>query len=263
MPDYAAVRLERFGTVASLTLHRPDALNAIDETMARELSEVAALCDADPSVRVVLLTGAGKAFSVGGDLRSFADRGEAMPAYVQAVARDVHAAISRFARMSAPVLAAVNGPAAGIGMSLVAACDLAIAAEGARFTLAYTRVGLTPDGAASYLLPRTLGLKRAMELALLNPTITAQQALDWGLVNRVVSAAELMPAARAWADELAAGPSGALASAKRLIRLSAGGDPETHMELEARAIAEAAGTPDGREGVRAFLEKRAPSFGRG
>ena len=260
MAEYTAIHLELSGGVASVTLNRPDAANAFDETMSRELSEVAAVCDRDRSVRVVLLTGAGKTFSVGGDLKGFAQQGDALPEHLRTVTRHAHTALSQFARMRAPVIAAVNGAAAGIGMSLVAACDLAIAADSARFTLAYTRVGLTPDGGATYSLPRIVGLKRAMELALSNPTLTATQALEWGIVNRVVPAEELPGAARAWAEELAQGPADALGTAKRLMRLGAGEAIETQMELETRAIAEAGGTANAREGIAAFLERRTPSF---
>ncbi|TAK73751.1 MAG: enoyl-CoA hydratase [Dehalococcoidia bacterium] len=260
MADYATIRLEQSGGVASVTLARPDAANAFDETMARELAEVAEQCDGDRSVRVVLITGVGTMFSAGGDLRSFAQQGEALPEHLRTVTRHAHAAFSRFARMRAPVIAAVNGAAAGIGMSLVAACDLAIAADTARFTLAYTRVGLTPDGGSTYTLPRIVGLKRALELVLSNPALTASQALEWGLVNRVVPADELAQAARAWAEELARGPAGALGTAKRLMRLGAGDGFEAQMELESQAIAEAGATADAREGIAAFLGRRAPAF---
>lgn len=260
MADYASIRLEQAGGIAHVTLARPDAANTVDATMARELAEVAALCDWDRSVRVVLITGAGKTFSAGGDLRSFSQQGEALPEYLRTVTRHAHAAFSSFARMRALVIAAVNGAAAGIGMSLVTACDLAIAADSARFTLAYTRVGLTPDGGSTYTLPRAVGLKRAMELVLTNPTLTASQALEWGLINRVVPAEELPQAARAWAEELARGPAAALGTAKRLMRLGAGDAFETQMELETRAIAEAGGTADAQEGIAAFLGRRAPSF---
>lgn len=262
MPEYTTIRVGRAGGVVTVTLDRPEAGNALDMAMARELTEAAIRCEEDRSVRAVVLTSAGRAFCVGGDLKAFAQQGDALPEHLEAVARQAHVAIACFAGMRAPVVAAVNGAAAGIGMSLVAACDLAVAADSARFTLAYTRVGLVADGGATYSLPRAVGLKRALGLALLNPTLTAAQALEWGLVNRVVPAEGLAEAARSWAEELASGPADALGEAKRLMRLGAAGALEVQMDLEARAMAEAARSRDAREGIAAFLEKRPPRFSR-
>lgn len=259
MTDYTTLRFEVREQVAWITLDRPDAANALDQAMARELLEVSGRCDTDRDVRAVVLTGTGKVFSPGGDLKSFASQ-EDLPVHLKTVTMEAHAAISRFSRMRAPVIAAVNGTAAGFGMSLVAASDLAIAADSARFTLAYTRVGLTPDGSASYALPRTVGLKRAMEIALTNPVLTAQQALEWGLINRVSPADTLVADAAQWAKEVAAGATEAMASAKRLIRQGADMDLESQMEDESRTIAAIARTQDAREGIAAFLEKRAAIF---
>lgn len=259
MPDYATLQLEIRDSVAWITLNRPDAANALDHAMARDLLEVAGICDTDRSVRAVVLTGTGKVFSPGGDLKSFASQ-EDLPAHLKTVTLEAHAAISRFSRMRPVVIAAVNGTAAGFGMSMVAACDLAIAADSAKFTLAYTRVGLTPDGAASYSLPRTVGLKRAMEIALTNPVLSAQQALEWGLINRVSPAEDLARDAEQWAQEIAAGATEALAVAKRLIRQGADMDLERQMEDESRAISDISRTADAQEGIAAFLEKRPATF---
>ncbi len=259
MPEYTTLRLEVRDQVAWITLDRPDAANALNEAMARDLLEAAGECEANPDVRAVVLTGNGKVFSPGGDLKSFSSQDD-LPAHLKTVTLVAHAALSRFARMRAPVIAAVNGTAAGFGMSMVAACDLAIAADSAKFTLAYTRVGLTPDGAASYSLPRTVGLKRAMEIALTNPTLTAQQALEWGLINRIAPADDLAAEAEAWAKEIAAGATEAFAVAKRLIRQGADMDLERQMEDESRAISDIARTADAKEGIAAFLEKRGATF---
>jgi 2-(1,2-epoxy-1,2-dihydrophenyl)acetyl-CoA isomerase len=254
------VRFELDGAVARLTLQRPDAANAIDLALARELHAAALRCDEDPAVRAVVLTGAGRMFCAGGDLGSFADAGARRPALIKEITTYLHAAVARFARMRAPVVAAVNGAAAGAGLALVAAADLAVASEGAKFTLAYTRAGLTPDGSSTWFLPRLLGARRTLELMLTNRVLSAPEALDWGLVNRVVPASAVLPEAEALARELATGATEAFGTTKRLLLLSGGQGLESQMELEARAIADASRSADGAEGIAAFLAKRAPVF---
>jgi len=175
-------------------------------------------------------------------------------------AEDVVDAISRFARMRAPIVAAVNGTAAGAGFSMVCATDLAIAADHAKLTMAYTGAGLSPDGSSSYFLPRIIGQRRTFELMLTNRVLTAAEALDWGLLNEVVPADELMATAEKRVAQLASGPTNAHAVVKRLLATSATESLETQMEHETRGIAECARTADGREGITAFLEKRKPSF---
>jgi 2-(1,2-epoxy-1,2-dihydrophenyl)acetyl-CoA isomerase len=172
----------------------------------------------------------------------------------------LHAAISRFVRMDAPVVAAVNGTVAGGGMGLVCCADLVLAGESARFTMAYTRAGLTPDASTSYFLPRLLGLRRALELTLLNPVLSAQEAAAWGLVNQVVADADLTSAAQTLAARLAAGPTLAIAASKHLLYASWTETLETQMELESRAHADIHRTADSAEGIAAFLEKRPPAF---
>jgi len=255
---FETIAMEVRDGVARITLNRPAAANALDLQMAKELMTAALHCDETPTVRAVLLSGAGKFFCAGGDLAAFADAGDAMPRLLKELTIHLHAAISRFARMRAPVVAVVNGPAAGAGFSLACAADLAIAAESARFTMAYTRAGLTPDGSATYYLPRLLGTRRALELMLTNRTLAASEALAWGLVNRVVPDEELGRAADALASTLADGPTTAYGAVKRLVLTAH--HLEAQMEIEARAIADAARTADGVEGVRAFREKRAPKF---
>jgi 2-(1,2-epoxy-1,2-dihydrophenyl)acetyl-CoA isomerase len=168
--------------------------------------------------------------------------------------------MSRLARANAPLITAVNGAAAGAGMSLAIAGDLVLAAESARFTMAYTRAGLTPDGSSTYFLPRIVGLKRALELTLTNRVLSAQEALEWGIVTRVVANDDLLREASDLAQELADGPTLALGAAKRLLHASLDDRLETQMELETRAIADMSLTADGREGIAAFHEKRAPGF---
>jgi 2-(1,2-epoxy-1,2-dihydrophenyl)acetyl-CoA isomerase len=258
--SHRTLELRRDAGVARITLDRPPA-NALDLTMARELMEVALACDEDPDVRAVVLTGRGKAFCAGGDLASFAAASDRVPTLLKEITAALHVAIARFARMRAPVIAAVNGVAAGAGFSLVAACDLAVAAASARFTMAYTRAGLVPDGSSTFFLPRLIGLRRTQELMITNRMLSAAEALDWGILTRVVPDAELEKAVDDLAREVAAGPTGAFAAVKRLLLLSSGDRLESQMEVEAREIADAARRADGHEGIAAFLEKRPPSFG--
>lgn len=246
--------------VGHVVLNRPDAANSLDMRMARELHQVSIRCDVDPEIRAVLMTGTGAMFCAGGDLKSFAGQGAALPAHLKEVTAYLHAAISRFSWMDAPVIAAVNGTAAGAGMSLVCAADLAVAARSAVFTMAYTKAGLVPDGSATFYLGRVVGLHRAMELALTNRLLTADEACAWGIVNRVADDAEMMAEAGRLAADLAAGPTAAFGRTKRLILQGTTESLESQMERETRGIAAAAASADGREGVQAFLEKRAPRF---
>jgi 2-(1,2-epoxy-1,2-dihydrophenyl)acetyl-CoA isomerase len=228
--------------------------------MAQELMQVAIRCSEDPAVRTVTITGSGRFFCAGGDLKSFAAQGESIPAHVKEVTSYLHAGISRLTRMNAPVIASVNGVAAGAGMSIACACDFVIAAESARFTMAYTGAGLTPDGSSTYFLPRIVGLKRAIDLALTNRMLSAAEAAEWGLVTRVVPDADLATETSAMASELASGPTVSFGRTKRLFHSGFSETLETQMEHEAQAIAKAAQSDDGREGIAAFLEKRATEF---
>ncbi len=253
------VLLEVRDRVATVTLNRPEGGNALDMAMGRDLLAAALRCEADAEVRAVVVTGAGKHFCFGGDLRAMADQGERVGGYLNELTTSIHAAISAFTRMRAPVIAAVNGTAAGGGVGLVCMTDLAIAGRGSRFTLAYTGVGLAPDCSTSFLLPRIVGRRRAAELFLTNRVLSADEALDWGLVNQVVEDAEVLAQAHALAARFAAGPTGSYAAVKRLMDTA---DPglEAQMAREGRAIATQALHPHGAEGVQAFLEKRKARF---
>jgi 2-(1,2-epoxy-1,2-dihydrophenyl)acetyl-CoA isomerase len=257
---FESIRFEVAQGLARVTLARPDAANAIGLGLARELAEAALRCDEDPGVRAVLLTGEGRMFCGGGDVPAFAEAGDGVPALIKQITAHLHVAVSRFARGRAPVVAAVNGAAAGAGLALAAAADIAIASESAKFTLAYTRIGLAPDGSSTWFLPRILGTRRALELLLTNRTLSAQEALEMGLVNRVVPAAALVEESEKLARELADGPTEAFAAVKRLILLSPSQGLEAQMEHEARAIADTARTADGKEGIASFIGKRAPRF---
>jgi len=258
-----SVQLETRGAVAVVTLNRPESANTLNLQMAMDLLAAALACARNAAVRAVVLTGAGRNFCFGGDLRAMASRETAGDDYIRELTTYLHAAIAHFARMDAPVIAAVNGTAAGAGVGLVAMADLALCARGSKFNLAYTNAGLTPDAGTSFLLPRTIGAKRTMELLILNRTLAAQQALDWGLVNEVVADEELLPRALQLAEQLADGASHAFGATKRLLAASLGAF-ESQMILESETIAAHAMSAEGLEGISAFLQKRKPQFpGRG
>jgi len=246
--------------VATVTLNRPEGANALNLAMGRDLLEAALRVEGDATVRAVVVTGAGKHFCFGGDLAGMSKEGAGVGAYLNELTTNIHGAISCFTRMKAPVIAAVNGTAAGGGVGLVCMTDLAIAGRSSRFSLAYTGVGLAPDCSTSFLLPRIVGRRRAIELFLTNRALSADEALAWGLVNQVVDDAEVLSQAQALAAKFAAGPTESYAAVKRLVDAS---DPglESQMALEGRTIAAQALHPHGQEGVAAFLGKRKPNYG--
>jgi 2-(1,2-epoxy-1,2-dihydrophenyl)acetyl-CoA isomerase len=255
----SSVQVETRGSVALVTLNRPDSANTVNLQMAMDLLAAAMICSRNTTVRAVVLTGAGKNFCFGGDLRAIASKEGAEGDYLRELTGYLHSAISHFVRMDPPVIAAVNGTAAGAGVGLVAMADLAVCGKSSKFNLAYTNAGLTPDGGTSFLLPRVIGSRRTMELLLLNRALPADEALNWGLVNEVVADSELLDRALEIAGQLSHGATRAFGKAKRLVANSLGAF-ESHMVLESETIAAQAVTPDGKEGIRAFLEKRKPNF---
>ncbi len=258
--DFENLILEIREGVAYLTLNRPEAANSFNLDLAREFLETARICDADPAIRAILLTGAGRMFSAGGDLKNFAASEDETSKRVAETADTLHAAILKFARMNAPVVAAVNGPAAGAGMSLVCMTDMALAAESAIFTMAYTAAGLTPDGSSTYFLPRAVGVRRARELMLTNRKLSAAEAHEWGIVERVVPDDELLSEAEKLARSLASGPTLAFGAVKRLLLESQNARLEDQLDAETSAIVSMTTTSDGREGVAAFRAKRKAIF---
>lgn len=255
------VLLSRDGAVATVTLHRPEVMNACSRAMKEALLATLTELGADPEVRAVVLTGSGRGFCVGQDLAEHAALLAARdPAPLQTVTAHYNPIVRALTGMPKPVIAAVNGVAAGAGASFAFACDLRLAAPEASFLLAFTRVGLAPDSGASWSLPRLVGASRAAELMLLAEPLGADEALRIGLVHRVVPAAELAGAAAELAGRLAAGPTRAYAAVKEALLGAADGDLEAALGREARLQAACGATADHAEAVSAFLAKRRPMF---
>lgn len=257
---YETLRFDVVDGVATITLHRPDSANSLNQTMAEELDAVSIVCDEDSDVRAVLIRGDERFFCAGGDLTTFNVPDDQIKSTIKAMADRLHSAVIRLSKLRAPTVVAVAGTAAGAGFSIAASADLIVAGKSTKFVIAYTAAGLTPDGSSTYFLPRRIGVSRTKELMLTNRILTADEALDWGLVNRVVDDADVIDASLELARMLAAGPTSAFAAVNRLLESSFSNDIETQLDLETLSIAEAAATVDGREGVQAFLEKRRPRF---
>jgi 2-(1,2-epoxy-1,2-dihydrophenyl)acetyl-CoA isomerase len=259
--DGACVRLDIANAgVATITLNRPRNGNAIDFALARELMTALHACERDRSVRAIELRGEGRLFCAGGDLAAIQANGDEAPAYVRSLLVFVHEAVSAIARIPVPVVARVHGAAAGAGLALACCCDLVVAAASSRFLMAYSKVGLTPDGSSTWFLPRLIGTRRTLELALTNRELSAAEALVWGLVNEVVADDGLDGRMARLMADLAAGPTGAYGETKRLLRASLNESLETQMVHEMQAITTAFASPEAREGLAAFLEKRRPNF---
>lgn len=267
-PAFREIRYDVAGGTATMTLNRPDRLNAFTRTMAGELIAAFDLADADDAVRVVLLTGAGRGFCAGADLAggrtTFAGRGEAeADGTIAGVPRDGGGIVSlRIAASRKPVIVAVNGPAVGVGATMTLPADIRIAADTAKFGFVFARRGLVPEAASSWFLPRIVGISQAMEWVATGRVFDAAEALAGRLVSRVVPAAELMPAARALADEIAENTSAVSVTLSRRLLWSMLGEPtpwDAH-RLDSRAISVLGQGPDAAEGVESFLEKRPPRF---
>nr|WP_087573854.1 enoyl-CoA hydratase-related protein [Sphingomonas sp. CDS-1] len=252
--------VERGAGIARISLARPEAGNAIDLALAEALAEAAIACDEDGTVRCVLLRAEGRLFCAGGDITQFSEAGDDAPAYLKRITGALHVAIARLARMRKPLITAIQGPAAGAGMSLALLGDIALASKSAHFTPAYGAIGLTPDGGMSWLLPRLVGLRKAQELLLTNRRIAAADAAMLGLITRVVDDQLFESEVEALLVRLVEGPSGAMGAMRELLLTSFSSGLETQMELEARSIADAIRSREGREGVAAFLQKRKALF---
>ncbi len=257
----SVVEVSRDGAAARVTLNRPDALNAWNLEFGEELAEAIAALGADEEVRAVLITGAGRAFSSGADLK---EQRESQDGEAPDLGERLHALynpiILGVREMPKPVIAAVNGPAVGIGCSLALACDLVIAAESAYFLLAFVNIGLVPDGGVTAVLPAKAGYARAAEMAMLGERLPAPRALEWGLINRVVADGELEAESGALLERMAAGPTASYAGAKRLLNRRAYAGIAEQLDAEAEAQSGQGRTSDFVEGVVAFIQKRAPNF---
>jgi len=253
---------EQSGAVGWLTLNRPDTLNAWTAALGSELRDLLAEEASDPSVRAVVITGAGRGFSSGADLKAgFDPADDGRPDIRKELQQIYHPAILGVRRLPKPVIAAVNGPAVGIGCSLALACDLVMAAESAFFSLAFVNIGLMPDGGATAFVPPAVGKARAFQMALLGERIPAPQALDWALVNWMHPDERLLDEASALAGRLAAGPTRSYASSKHALNRVLYPDLEAQLELEAELQHALGRTDDFLEGAAAFVQRRTPAFG--
>lgn len=263
-PELNTIRIEVDGEIGTLTLDRPDTFNALSPEMTWEMTVAFSWLADRAKLRGLIVTGAGKAFSSGGDINGFRagveDESVDLPSEVRRGAEIMHMAIVDLRRIPYPVIAAVNGPAAGAGFSLALACDVRIASEGAFFACAYGRIGASPDGGMTYFLPRAVGPSRALELLLEDPNLGAQEALAERLVSEVVPADELMDAARAKADQLARRAPHYVRMSKLLCGQSIENSLTEHLQLERHGIADSMGTEDLRTGVAAFFAGEEPQF---
>jgi 2-(1,2-epoxy-1,2-dihydrophenyl)acetyl-CoA isomerase len=265
MADLETVNLRRDGAAATIELNRPEALNAWNAQLGHDLlAAIRAVAD-EGGVRAVVLTGAGRAFSAGADLKDLSGREERTddghPNVRKVLTDRYHPIITAIRTMPKPVLAAVNGPAVGIGLSLALASDLVVASESAYFLLAFVNIGLVPDGGSSLFVPTRVGFARATEMSMLGERVSAAQALDWGLINRVVADDAFAAEVAALRDRLATGPTRSYAGTKRQLNHWLYARMEEQLALEADLQQEMAGSPDFYEGVAAFVEKRQPAFG--
>jgi len=259
---YETIQLEMREAVAVLTLNRPDRLNALTVQVAKDFK--AAVAEAvESGARVIVITGAGRAFSAGGDLNAMqeiAKQDGRAEAFFDEPLKLLNEAIVLIRETPVPFIAAVNGVASGGGCNLALACDLVIAAASAKFNQAFIKIGLTPDCGGTFMLPRLVGWKRATELLFTGDLVSAQAAAEMGMINSVTSDEELMSRAMAMADKLAQAPTAALAEIKKLLDASAANDLRSQLDLERKTQIESGKTQDFVEGVSAFLEKRPPRF---
>jgi 2-(1,2-epoxy-1,2-dihydrophenyl)acetyl-CoA isomerase len=259
--DFHHLLVEQDGAVLTIIMNRPEKLNAFNDVMLQEMTEVAEAAARDDAIRCVVITGAGRAFGSGQDLTSFAPRSNTgNPPGVSEHLTKYHRLVLALRGMPKPVIAAVQGVAAGISCNIALACDLRIAADNARFIEAFARIGLVPDGGGGFFLPRLVGMGKALEMSMLADEVSGPEAERIGLVNKCVPLAEFEATTKALAKRLARGPTRTYALIKQLIYTSVDSDLETTLKLEGELQDQAFETADHREGVTAFLEKRAAQF---
>lgn len=260
MGSHETIDLQVSGGAARIVLDRPDSLNSWNEQFGNDLLDAVRTVADDEAVRAVMITGAGRAFSSGADLKEDRSGEEGLPDLSKRLKELYHPILIGIREMPKPVIAAVNGPAVGIGCSLAIDCDLVLAAESSYFLLAFVNIGLVPDGGSTAIVPARVGLARATEMGMLGEKVAAGQALEWGLVNRVLPDDKLLPDAELMLEYLAGGPTRAYANFKRLLNRRVYGDFEGQLDAEADAQREQGQTTDFIEGVMAFVQKRPPNF---
>ncbi len=254
------IEVEVLDGVATVRLNAPESMNALGVPMGREFDAAMADLWDNGDIRALIITGTGRAFSAGGDVQSFYDNRENPTGVMQETLDVLHSAVTKIIDAPFPTIAAINGVVAGAGMGVAMATDLAVAVDTAVFTMAYTGIGVSPDGSSTYFLPRYVGARRAMELILTNRVLSATEAFEMGLVNEVVAEDDFDDAVQALARKLAQGPTLAYVHARKLLRSSFGSTPYDQMDAEAASIMAAASTRDFYEGVSGFIEKRRPDF---
>lgn len=257
---FETIHYEARDGVGHLRFARPEGANAVNPAFSRELRAVMLDIEHDASVKAVSVTAEGKVFCAGGDLKEFHAAGPALPHLAADMLVDFHGAIYKMNRMPKPFVAGVNGAAGGAGLSIMSAFDLVVSGESAKYTMAYTRAGVTPDGTSTYFIARHIGLRRMLDLTLTNRVLSADEAESWGLVNRVVPDGDVDSATAELAQKLADGPAWALGHAKSVVYAGFDAPLEQAGELEGVTITTAMATHDGREGIAAFVEKRTPDF---
>lgn len=253
--SYTRMRFSLAAGIARLVFTDVARHHAVDRVFTQELAQVARACELAPDLRAVLITAEGRDFCVGGDLREFIAERDRIQTHVLEMTVDFHAAILGFNRLRAPVVVGVNGVAAGGGFSLVCMSDLALAGRSAKFNVAYTKSGLTPDGGATFFLPRIVGAQRAFELMATNPTLSAQEAQALGIVARVVDDEALADELEQCVQRLVAAPAGAIGRLKTLLRAGQSNSLEQQLDLEARAIAQGAAHPETQAALDAFFRR--------
>jgi len=254
------IHTQQHGNILEIALNRPDAYNALNLDMMKMLGEVLSSVATDRAIDGILITGKGKAFCSGGDLKWISQQVEDAGAVLYKLAPQFHRSITEIRRMEKPVVAAINGIAAGGGFSLALACDFRVMSQSALLRQAYTSSGLSIDGGGSFALPRLVGLARAMEIMAFDQPISAAQAREWGLVTKVVLDDQVIPETLAMLGTLTHGALHSFAWSKKLMFSSFNNSLETQLELERHGISDCAGHPNGQEGIRAFVEKRKPDF---
>ena len=258
--DLTTMTYETRDGVAHVRFSRPEGANAVNPAFASDLRAVMVAIEFDPAVKAASFTAEGKVFCAGGDLKLFHSAGDGLPALASDMLVDYHGAIYKMNSIPKPFVAGVRGAAGGAGLSLMSAFDLVVSSASAKYTMAYTRAGVTPDGTSSYFVARHIGLRRMMDLTLTNRVLSADEAEQWGLVNRVVADEDVDAATAELAQQLADGPAWASGHAKRVVYHGFDASLPAAGEYEGAVIAESMGRHDGMEGIAAFAEKRSPTF---